>query len=75
MTICVKESAKVLVTAKEDRKVCLSIKPIQISVTVANAGIRGVGVPAGGRAGSVLIKKTDLDFDTAWAEALDGGEF
>jgi len=30
--------------------------------------VAGAGVPAGGTAGQVLMKKTDDDFDTEWKD-------
>jgi hypothetical protein len=40
------------------------------------AGQAGAGVPEGGRAGQVLVKLSNFDFDTAWAEqSASGGVF
>ena len=30
--------------------------------------VAGVGVPAGGKAGQVLMKKTDSDYETEWVD-------
>ena len=30
--------------------------------------VAGAGVPAGGKAGQVLMKKTDTDYETEWAD-------
>lgn len=30
--------------------------------------VAGAGVPAGGKAGQVLMKRTDGDFETEWAD-------
>ena len=30
--------------------------------------VAGAGVPAGGRTGQVLMKKTDSDYETEWAD-------
>lgn len=36
-------------------------------------GPAGEGVPAGGTAGQVLTKKSDVDYDAEWVEAPEGG--
>jgi len=30
--------------------------------------VAGAGVPAGGKAGQILMKKTDADYETEWAD-------
>lgn len=36
--------------------------------TVDLGKVAGVGVPAGGKAGQVLVKVSDADFDTTWQD-------
>lgn len=42
-------------------------------IGVAEAGPPGVGVPPGGLAGRVLVKLSDDDYDTDWANVGSGG--
>ncbi|MFI4854954.1 MAG: hypothetical protein ACIAQF_08275 [Phycisphaerales bacterium JB065] len=43
------------------------------SISIAEAGPRGAGVPAGGTTGQVLAKSSGSDFDTGWVDAGSGG--
>lgn len=33
--------------------------------------VTGVGVPKGGKSGQILVKKSDDDYDTYWADLKD----
>ena len=37
------------------------------------AGADGIGIPAGGATGQILIKKSETDYDTEWSEPPEGG--
>jgi hypothetical protein len=37
-----------------------------ITILVSSVGIAANGIPAGGVAGNVLVKKSDLDYDCEW---------
>jgi hypothetical protein len=44
-----------------------------IVVTISEQGIDGVGIPAGGTIGQVLVKQSGEDYDTTWAAGGGGG--
>ena len=37
-----------------------------ITILISAVGVPGVGVPAGGATGQVLVKLSDDDYDTGW---------
>jgi hypothetical protein len=43
--------------------------PIQVVIPI---GQPGVGVPSGGTTGQVLVKKSNVDFDTDWVNGSSG---
>lgn len=51
----------------------LAVLDDAIEITLAVGGLHGIGIPAGGAEGQVLVKTTDNDFDTAWIDPAGGG--
>ena len=47
--------------------------PVEFKSFCALKGEDGVGIPEGGRAGQVLKKKSDADYDTEWQDDVAGG--
>src|SRR5688572_17319383 len=46
----------------------------EIEIVQVNEGAPGVGVPAGGTTGQVLIKGSGTDYDTEWGTTAGGGD-
>lgn len=44
-----------------------------VEVLIADSGPQGVGIPAGGTAGQILTKNSDIDYDTVWSTGGGGG--
>lgn len=48
------------------------VPSIVVSITSGQRGLPGVGLPAGGSTGQILVKRTGSDFQTEWADAPEG---
>lgn len=64
--------AEVVNTGNENAAVLKFTIPRGATGQDGQKGGPGVGVPAGGTAGQVLVKKTDTDYDTEWKD-IEGG--
>lgn len=74
----VASTGQILVTevAEQVIEVISPTAPLTVEVqTTGPQGTDGVGIPAGGQPGNVLLKSSYANYESEWSAVVDGGTF